>query len=220
MEPAVSRFRHIAIEGAIGVGKTTLARRLAAHFGAELLLEQAGDNPYLGRYYDDPTGYAFQTQVFFLFQRLRQVTALAQPGMFSPAVVSDFMFAKDALFARMTLSDDEFALYRQMYGQAEARVPQPDLIIWLQAPVFTLLSRIQQRGIAIEQRIDAAYLERLVAAYATYFETFDGAPVLVVQTEHFHPAGRDADLQRLIGKIGTITGPRAFLGAPDEPRLT
>ena len=125
MEPAVSRFRHIAIEGVIGVGKTTLARRLAAHFGAELLLEQAGENPYLGRYYDDPAGYAFQTQVFFLFQRLRQVTALAQPGMFSPAIVSDFMFAKDALFARMTLSDDEYALYS---GRNAAMVALPPVV--------------------------------------------------------------------------------------------
>ena len=216
----MSRFRHIAIEGAIGVGKSTLARRLAAHLGAELLLEQAEENPYLDRYYDDPAGYAFQTQVFFLFQRVRQVSALAQTGMFAPVVVSDYMFAKDGLFARMTLSDEEFALYRQMYAQVEPRVPQPDLVIWLQAPVAHLMQRIRQRGIAMEQRIAAAYLERLDAAYAGYFETFERAPVLVVQTANFHPAAREADFRALMDAIDTLHGPRGFLGPPAEPRLT
>lgn len=216
----MTRFRHIAIEGAIGVGKTTLARRLAAHLGAELLLEQADENPYLDRYYQDPAGYAFQTQVFFLFQRVRQMTALAQPGIFASGMVSDFMFEKDALFARLTLGDEEFRLYRQMYVEVEARVPQPDLVVWLQAPVATLMERIRRRGILMEQRIDEAYLVRLMDAYAAHFEACERAPVLVVQTEHFHPGGVDADFAALVDKLATMTAPRDFLGPPASPRLT
>lgn len=216
----MSRFRHIAIEGSIGVGKTTLARRLAAHFGAELLLEQAGENPYLERFYQDPAGYAFQTQVFFLFQRARQVAALAQPGMFTPDIVSDFFFEKDAIFARLNLGDEEFGLYRQMYAQVETRVPKPDLVIWLQAPVPTLLDRIRRRGIAMEQRIDEGYITRLVDAYAVHFDSYTQAPVLAVQTEHFHPGGQDADLRVLLDKLESMTGSRDFLGPPESPRLT
>lgn len=215
----MTRFRHIAIEGVIGAGKTSLARKLGAFLGAELLLEQPGDNPYLERFYDDPAGYAFQTQVFFLFQRLRQVAGLAQPGMFSPAIVSDFMFAKDALFARMNLGDDEYRLYRQMYDPIEARVPQPDLVIWLQAPVPTLMQRIRRRGIAMEQRIDEAYLLSLTDAYAAFFHGFEAAPVLVVQTEHFNPIDRESDFQALVDKLGTVGHGRAFLGPGSDTKL-
>ena len=118
----LQRFRHIAIEGPIGVGKSTLARKLAAHLGADLMLEQPQENPFLDRFYEDMPGYAFQTQLAFLFQRVKQMQAVAQPGMFANAVVSDFLFEKDAIFARLNLSDDEFRLYFQMYEQVAPQV--------------------------------------------------------------------------------------------------
>lgn len=209
----LERFRHIAIEGPIGAGKSSLARRLAAHLGAELLLERADENPYLERFYADVPGYAFQTQVFFLFQRMRQVRALAQPGMFSQAVVSDFMLAKDALFARMNLSDEEYHLYGQMYAQVAAQLPQPDLVIWLQASPATLSQRIRQRGIPMEQRIAPDYLQRLCDAYVDHFQTFDGAPVLVVDTEGFNPLAREADFSALLSAIGGLKARRTYFGA-------
>ncbi|HET7867552.1 MAG TPA: deoxynucleoside kinase, partial [Burkholderiaceae bacterium] len=200
----LERFRHIAIEGPIGVGKSSLARRLAAHMGAELMLERAEENPYLERFYADLPGYAFQTQVFFLFQRMRQVRELAQPGMFSQAVVSDFMLAKDALFARMNLSDEEYHLYSQMYAQVSQQLPQPDLVIWLQASPPTLTQRIRQRGIAMEQRIDPAYLQRLCDAYGDYFQGFDAAPLMIVNSEHFNPVDRVQDFRALVDALAAF----------------
>ena len=218
MKPGLDRFHHIAIEGPIGVGKSSLARRLAAHLGAELMLERAEENPYLERFYNDLPGYAFQTQVFFLFQRMRQVRELAQPGMFSKAVVSDFTLAKDALFARMNLSDEEYRLYSQMYAQVSQQLPQPDLVIWLQATPPVLMQRIRQRGIAMEQRIDPAYLQRLCDAYAAHFRTFAGAPLMVVNSEHFNPVERTQDFNALIEALAAFEGPRAIFGlSPQEP---
>ena len=209
MATGLERFRHIAIEGPIGVGKSSLARQLAAHLGAELMLERADENPYLERFYADLPGYAFQTQVFFLFQRMRQVRELAQPGMFSAAVVSDFMIDKDALFARMNLSDEEYHLYSQMYAQAAAQLPQPDLVVWLQATPPTLMQRIRQRGISMEQRISAEYLQTLCDAYAEFFAGFDKAPLMVVDSEHFNPVERPADFQALLHALAAFGGPRA-----------
>lgn len=206
----LERFRHIAIEGPIGAGKSSLARRLAAHLGAELMLERADENPYLERFYADVPGYAFQTQVFFLFQRMRQVRELAQPGLLAPAVVSDFMLAKDALFARMNLSDEEYRLYQQMYAQVSAQLPQPDLVIWLQASPPTLIQRIKQRGIAMEQRIAADYLQKLCDAYAEYFQSFDGAPLMVVNSENFNPVDSQADFHALVDALAQFRGRRAM----------
>ena len=218
IQRGLERFRHIAIEGPIGAGKSSLARRLAAHIGAELMLERADENPYLERFYADTPGYAFQTQVFFLFQRMRQVRELAQPSMFSQAVVSDFMLAKDALFARMNLSDEEYHLYSQMYAQVAQQLPQPDLVIWLQATPATLTQRIRQRGIAMEQRIDPAYLQRLCDAYADYFQGFDAAPLMVVNSEHFNPVERTQDFEALVAALAGFDGPRTVFDlAPDMP---
>jgi deoxyadenosine/deoxycytidine kinase len=215
----LERYHHIAVEGPIGVGKSSLALRLARHLNAELMLEQPAENPFLQRFYADMPGYAFQTQLFFLFQRMRQMQALAQPSVFAAQVVSDFLFAKDAIFARLNLSDDEHRLYQQMYAQLAPQVREPDLVIWLQAPASVLLQRIRRRGIAMEQAIESAYLERLADAYAAHFHAYDGAPVFAVATERFNPAERDADFALLLERLAAFKGRREFFNVRVEPAL-
>jgi deoxyadenosine/deoxycytidine kinase len=210
---SLERFRHIAIEGPIGAGKTTLARLLAERVDAELLLEQPAENPFLARFYDDRAGYAFQTQLFFLFQRERQFRAIAQPSMFAQTIVSDFMFAKDALFAQLNLSDEEYRLYAQMHQPIAAQLGEPDLVVRLQASPPALLARVRRRGLAMEHGIDLAYLQRLCDAYAEFFAAYDGAPVFVVDTERFHPLERDADLAELVRALACFEGRRGVLGA-------
>lgn len=217
MTAPLARFRHIAIEGPIGAGKTSLARRLSAHLGAELMLERPQENPFLDRFYADMAGYAFQTQLFFLFQRQKQVQTIAQPDVFGAAVVSDFMLAKDALFAKLTLSDEEHRLYSLMYAQVAAQVREPDLVIWLQAGAETLMERVHRRGIGIEQGISVAYLRRLGEAYAEFFAGYRGAPVFAIGTEAFHPAERDADFAHLLSRLEAFDGPRAAAGSEAEP---
>jgi deoxyguanosine kinase len=214
MSELLARFRHIAIEGPIGAGKTTLAGQLAERLGAELMLEQPADNPFLGRFYQDRPGYAFQTQLYFLFQRERQMRSLAQPSMFAQTIVSDFMFAKDALFARLNLSDEEHRLYVQMHQPIAAQLREPDLVVWLQASAETLLARVRQRAIAAEHGIDLAYLERLGNAYVELFASYDGAPVFAIDTERFHPLERQADLDRLIDALAHFDGRRGAFSAP------
>ena len=210
---SLERFRHIAIEGPIGAGKTTLARLLAERVDAELLLEQPAENPFLARFYDDRAGYAFQTQLFFLFQRERQFRAIAQPSMFAQTIVSDFMFAKDALFAQLNLSDEEYRLYAQMHQPIATQLGEPDLVVRLQASPPALLARVRRRGLAMEHGIDLAYLQRLCDAYAEFFAAYDGAPVFVVDTERFHPLERDADLAELVRALACFEGRRGVLGA-------
>jgi deoxyadenosine/deoxycytidine kinase len=219
MPLGLERFRHIAIEGPIGVGKSSLARRLAAHLGAELLLERSQDNPFLERFYADMPGYALQVQLAFLFQRVKTVQTLSQPGMFAQAVVSDFVFAKDALFARLNLSDEEHRLYAQMHAQLAPQVPEPDLVIWLQAGPQTLLQRIRQRGIGMEQRIGEAYLQRVCDAYVEYFHAYDAAPVFAVGTEHFNPVDNEGDFVLLVERLAAFRGRREFFNSHVELRL-
>lgn len=216
MTAGLERFRHIAIEGPIGVGKTSLARRLASTLGAELLLERPDENPFLERFYADMEGYALQAQLAFLFQRLKQLRLAAQPGMFSPGLVSDYIFAKDALFARLTLSDEEYRIYAGMYAQAAPQVPVPDLVIWLQASPATLLARIRRRAIPMELAIDAAYLRRLCDLYVEFFHTFADAPVLAIGTESFNPADRDDHFAALVKRIAGFRGPREFFNTHVE----
>jgi deoxyguanosine kinase len=216
MDSGLRRFRHIAIEGPIGVGKSTLARRLAAHLGAETLLEAPQDNPFLERFYADMPGYAFQAQIAFLFQRAKQVQTLSQPGMFSPQVVTDFMFAKDALFARLTLSDEEHRLYTQLYGQLAPQAGEPDLVVWLQAGPTALQRRIRRRGIGMELGISDAYLQRLCDAYVEFFHGYEGAPVFAVGTEHFNPVERDRDFAELVERLEHFRGRREFFNSHVE----
>jgi deoxyguanosine kinase len=207
----VRPWRHIAIEGPIGAGKTSLARALAPRLGAELLLERPEDNPFLARYYAEGARHALPTQLTFLFQRIEQYRALAQPGMFGGAIVSDFMFDKDALFAELTLADDELRLYGQLHAELAPRVPAPDLVLWLQADLGTLMARIAQRGIAMEQAIAPAYVQQLADAYGSYFARHPALPVLAIDAARFNPFERPADLQRLLARLETFRGPREAL---------
>ena len=212
MTSPLQRFRHIAVEGPIGAGKTTLTRLIAKRIGADAMLEQPAENPFLDRFYDDMAGYAFQTQLFFLFQRERQMRTMVQPSMFAHAVVSDFMFAKDALFARLNLSDEEYRLYAQMHRPIAAQLREPDLVVWLRASPRTLLGRVRSRGVPMERGIDFAYLERLCDAYAEFFDGYDGAPVFSVDTEHFNPLEHEADLVALLARLEDFDGRRGHYG--------
>lgn len=208
--------RYIAIEGPIGVGKTSLARRLAEVFGSELLLEAAEANPFLERFYQDPRGAALPTQLFFLFQRVRQIEALRQADMFSETRISDFLVEKDRLFARLNLDREELKLYEQVFASLEFEAPKPDLVVYLQAPVDTLLARIAGRGIAYEQRIARRYLERLGEAYARFFHDYDQAPLLIVNAAMIDPVHNDAHFEMLLAEIGRVRSGRHFF----NPMLT
>ena len=210
MSAVVARFRHIVVEGPIGVGKTSLARRLGESAGARLLLEQPGANPFLERFYGDPVRHALATQLFFLFQRIQQLAELRQLDLFRTYVVADFLLDKDPLFARLTLADDELRLYEQLYAQLAPRAPAPDLVIYLQAPAEILVERVARRGIAAEARITVDYLRRLAASYADFFHHYDAAPLLVVNAEHLDPIGRDEDYALLVSHIEKMRSRREY----------
>jgi deoxyguanosine kinase len=207
----LSELRYVAIEGAIGSGKTSLARKLAERMRAELVLEKPNENPFLERFYADRSRYALATQLNFLFQRADQVKALAQPGLFAQQIVADFLLDKDPIFARLTLSDDEFALYTKIYDHLQPQSPAPDLLIVLQASVDTLLTRVERRGIRYERAIDTDYLHRLSEAYVQHFHHYDRSPVLFVNTEGLNFVDVSAHLDLLVSHIENLRGPRAFV---------
>jgi len=202
--------RFIVVEGPIGVGKTTLARRLAETFGSELLLEGAEENPFLERFYHDPRGAALPVQMFFLFQRARQMQELRQGDMFEPVRVADFMLEKDRLFAELTLDNDELRLYEQAYGLLTPDAPQPDLVIYLQAPVDVLMGRIAKRARPGEEHISADYLRKVTSSYARFFYNYDASPLLIVNAAEIDLAHSDRDYLQLLEHIRAIRSGRHY----------
>ena len=187
----------IVVEGPIGVGKTSLARRLGASLSADVVLEQAAENPFLERFYRNPRTAAFPTQLYFLFQRAQQIASLKQQDLFSAVRVADYLLEKDRLFARVTLDEEEFALYDQVSAKLAIEAPKPDLVIYLQAPVDVLLERIAKRGIGYEQHIGREYLVRLNEAYARFFHEYEAAPLLIVNASGIDPVNNQSDFEEL-----------------------
>ncbi len=207
---SATAHRFIVIEGPIGVGKSSLARRLSQSLNAQLVLEQADQNPFLERFYKSPRSNAFATQLFFLFQRARQMEDVRQEDLFGAVRVADYLLEKDRLFARVTLDDAEYALYEKVYERVVTDAPKPDLVVYLQAPVDVLLDRIARRGIRYEQAIDRGYLDRLTQAYARFFHSYDAAPLLIVNAASIDPVNNAADYQLLFNEISKARRGRHF----------
>jgi deoxyadenosine/deoxycytidine kinase len=201
---------YIVVEGPVGVGKTSLACRLADAFGAKQLLERPEENPFLERFYESHQHFALPTQLFFLFQRARQIHDLKQGDMFTAGHVADFLIDKDKLFARANLDDDELRLYEQVYTQTVLELPAPDLVVYLQAPAEVLLERVRRRGIGYERLIERDYLQRLVEAYTQFFHHYTAAPLLVVNAAEINFVDRDADFETLLTHIRRIRTGRHF----------
>ena len=205
-----NKYPYIVIEGPIGCGKTTLANLLADKFNVQLLSEKAEANPFLPRFYQDAQRYALPTQLFFLFQRSRQISDMNQRDMFTAPTVADFFLEKDPLFARLNLDDEEYTLYHQIYTHLQLKSPKPDLIIYLQTPVDELAERIEERNISYEQEIPREYIERLADAYSEFFHSYDASPVLIVNNEKLNITKDETALNLLIDRIDQIKSSREY----------
>jgi deoxyguanosine kinase len=206
----VPKFRYLVIEGPIGAGKTSLARRLAARLSADLMLEQPAENPFLARFYQDMARYALPTQLFFLFQRARMIEPLKQPDLFARPTVADFLLDKDLLFARVTLSGDEFALYQKIYESLRPQAPAPDLVVYLQARPAVLAERVRRRAAGFERGISDEYLALLAQSYAQFFYHYTAAPVFTVNSENLNFVEREADFELLVSRIRGMKSRREF----------
>jgi deoxyadenosine/deoxycytidine kinase len=204
------KYRYIVVEGPIGAGKTSLARVMGERSGSSLMLEEPDANPFLPGFYQDRARYALPTQLYFLFQRARQVRALSQSDLFNTVTISDFMLEKDPLFARVTLSDDELTLYDQVYASLKPQAPTPDLVIYLQASPETLVARVRQRSVAYERGIHDEYLFTLAETYARFFYQYEAAPVLIVNSDHLNFVDQPGDFDLLLQRIHAMRGPREF----------
>lgn len=196
--------RFIAVEGPIGVGKTSLTKRLGETFNYDLLLEKADENPFLDRFYQNPRQHALSTQLFFLFQRSQQIQELRQDDLFEPVRVADFLIDKDQLFAQQNLDQDEYELYSNVYEHLTIDAPKPDLVIYLQAPTDILLERIQKRGIDSEQLIQRSYLENLNKAYTEFFHYYSSTPLLIVNSAEIDLLRNEDDYQQLVDYISAV----------------
>jgi deoxyadenosine/deoxycytidine kinase len=196
--------RYLAIEGPIGVGKSSLAKILAQKYGSRLVKEEVEANPFLERFYENPRKYAFQTQLFFLLSRYRQQRELVQGDLFETGVVCDYILAKDKIFALINLEDDEISLYESIYKLLVATLPKPDLVIYLQARPEVLLSRVRKRGIAYERNISLDYLRTLSDAYNEYFFHYNETPLLVVGTSEIDFVESPRDLEHLVREVKSV----------------
>jgi deoxyguanosine kinase len=202
--------RYIVVEGPIGCGKTSLVQRLAQRMNAAVLLEDPASNPFLGQFYRDMRRYALPTQLFFLFQRVGQLEKLKQPDLFDRLTVADFALAKDPLFARLTLDDAEYQLYSRIHEHVKPQAPTPDLVIYLQASVSTLVARVKRRGHAMESGLDEEYLRRLSDAYTRYFYDYSEGPLLIVNSERLNFVDKPQHLDLLLERIEQMRGGREF----------
>ncbi len=204
------KFRYIVVEGPIGVGKTSLARLLSERFDGRPLLENPDANPFLPKFYQDIPRYALSTQLFFLFHRVSQLQGLAQMDMFDRLTIADFILDKDPLFARLTLNDDEFRLYHDIYRHLQPQTPRPDLVIYLQASVETLIERVRRRGQAYEKNISEHYMAQLAESYSRFFYHYNMSPLLIVNSDNLNFVDEPGDFDLLLQRVEQMRGGREF----------